>query len=78
MTHKCWVYGTSERYQKILEEKPLKGINVYYFLSNLLISFVILGYSYVFKSILNKNRNVIIYNLDFLYGLFFFNFSLLR
>ena len=46
------------------------------FLSNLLISFVILGYSYVFKSILNKNRNIIIYNLDFLYGLFFFNFSL--
>ena len=44
------------------------------FLSNLLISFVILGYSYVFKSILNKNRSIIIYNLDFLYGLFFLIF----
>ena len=44
------------------------------FLTNLLISFVILGYSYVFKSILNKNRHIIIYNLDFLYGLFFLIF----
>ena len=28
---KCWVYGTSERYQKFFEGKAPKGINVYYF-----------------------------------------------
>ena len=42
--------------KKFWRERPLKGINVNYFLSNLLISFVILGYSYVFKLILNKNK----------------------
>ena len=41
------------------------------FLANSLISFVILGYSYLFKILFLRKQNLLITNLDFLYGLFF-------
>ena len=45
------------------------------FISNYIIYFSILGYSYLFKKILNpKEKDIKIYNLDFLYGLFFLIF----
>ena len=39
--------------------------------TNLLIILSIFGYSYIFKSIIFKNKNTFLENLDFFYGLIF-------
>ena len=41
------------------------------FLINLIIAAIIIGYSFIFKLIISENKNVKIYNLDFIYGIFF-------
>ncbi len=44
------------------------------FFANSLISLVILGYSYLFKILILREKNSIIKNLDFIYGFFFIIF----
>ena len=44
------------------------------FFANSLISLVILGYSYLFKILILREKNSLITNLDFIYGIFFLIF----
>ena len=47
------------------------------FLINLIIAAIIIGYSFIFKLIISENKNVKIYNLDFIYGIFFITLILI-
>ena len=47
------------------------------FLINLIIAAIIIGYSFIFKLIISENKNVKIYNLDFIYGTFFITLILI-
>ncbi len=47
------------------------------FLINLIITAIIIGYSFIFKLIISENKNVKIYNLDFIYGIFFITLILI-
>ena len=47
------------------------------FLINLIISAIIIGYSFIFKLIISENKNIKIYNLDFIYGISFISLILI-